>query len=106
MRVEPAHAKFGLGFYYEAQPDGVYVTRVASNSPASRAGIAEGDTITELMGKPVSSMKSGEAQSSINTHRRDGLKVVVRSAGGKTHKAELKDGPVYLVSGKDAGFGD
>lgn len=106
MRVEPAHAKFGLGIYYEAQPDGVYVTRVASNSPASRAGIGEGDMLTELNGKGVSSMKSGEAQSVINTHRRDGLKVVVKGADGKTHKAEIKDGPVYLVSGKDTGFGD
>lgn len=105
LHVEPAHAKYGIGIYYEAHGDGIFITRVASNSPASRAGIGEGDLIVELQGKRVSAMKSGEARKLIETQRRKGLKVVVRSAAGKTIKAEIKDGPIYLVSGKDDGFG-
>src|SRR3954447_22450695 len=46
--VQPAHAKFGLGFYYELGTDDIRITRVIAESPAARAKLRRGDQLVKI----------------------------------------------------------
>src|SRR6187431_2518486 len=43
--VQPAHAKFGLGLYYELGNEEIHVTRVIAESPAGRAKLTRDDQL-------------------------------------------------------------
>jgi hypothetical protein len=104
LKVEPAHAKLGLGLRYEVRDTAVLVTAVARYSPAARAGLKAGDQVVKIQGKDVGSLAEGQAQSLINANGRSGLKLLVRRPGGKPKDLELKEGPIYLLSGADVIF--
>lgn len=106
LHVEPAKALIGIGLYYETRGrDGVRVTRVVSNSPAARAGLAAGDRILAIQGKNVSTMDALQVRSAINLHSRTGLKLDVWFRDGKRHLIELKEGALYPTAEDDLKLG-
>jgi hypothetical protein len=99
LRVEPAHARWGLGFSYELKTVGLSVTRVLTESPAARVGIAANDEILEIQGKKVEKMEEGEAQSLINSNAQMGVALVVRSPNQAPRTVKVAEGVIYPVLG-------
>ena len=97
--VEPAHAKLGLGLYYELRTGQAAVTRVIAESPAGRAGLHAGDEIIMAQGQPVSAMEDGKLQSLINANAGVGIKLSVKGAGA-AREVTLRDGAVYPLAGE------
>jgi hypothetical protein len=95
LTVERAHAKVGLGLYYELRTEQVFVTRVIGESPASRAGLGRGDEIVKIQDKDVKTMEEGEPRSLINANAAIGVKLTIRHPDGSTKDVTLKDGPLY-----------
>jgi hypothetical protein len=95
LTVEHAHAKFGLGLYYELRTEQVFVTRVIGESPASRGGLGRGDEILKIQDKDIKAMEEGEARSLINANAAVGVKITIRHPDGAVKDVALKDGPLY-----------
>lgn len=98
LRVEPAHARFGLGFWYQIRPKSVLITRVMKYSPAARDGLREGDKIVSIQGKAISSLRPAQVKGLINANAQRGVNVTIRHANGSTNDALLGDGPVYQLA--------
>ena len=94
LAVEPARARKGIGLYYELRTSSIYITRVAEQSPAARAGLRKGDQITSIQGKPVATMQEDEARSLINAYAATGLELGITTPDGD-HVLALKEGPIY-----------
>lgn len=99
LRVEPAHPRWGLGFSYELRTVGLGVTRVLSESPASRVGIAAGDEILEIQGRKVDKMEEGEPQSLINANAQVGVTLVLRAKDQAPRTVKVAEGVIYPVHG-------
>lgn len=100
LRIEPAHARWGLGFAYELRTQGsVAITRVVAESPAARAGLTAGDNVVQIQGKDVAKMDDGEPQSLINANADVGIDLVLKGADGQERKANVREGVIYPVSG-------
>lgn len=95
LQVEPAHARIGLGLYYELRTVDVFVSRVIKHSPAGRVGLKKGDQILRIQGKNVHGMQEGEVQSLINANAPRGVELTVKHASGKVEDLTIKDGPIY-----------
>jgi hypothetical protein len=95
ITVGPARPRMGLGLFYEVVMGSVNVTRLHSYSPAARAGIKEGDSILEIMGKKVDNLEDGEAQSLINANAQVGVDLLIRHKDGQVKKVKIKEGAVY-----------
>lgn len=96
LRVAPARPLLGLGLSYELRgSDGVRVTRVIGQSPASRAGLSEGDRILAIQGQPVMTMDTLGIKSKINTHSRTGLELDVWFVSGERRKIVIKEEAMY-----------
>ncbi len=95
LLVEPARGRIGTGLFYEIRSDAVFVTRVLSESPASRASLARGDQIVRIVGEPVRGMDEKRIRSLMNAHTSTGLKLTVRAKTGTEREVELRDGPLY-----------
>ncbi|MEO6599460.1 MAG: PDZ domain-containing protein, partial [Polyangiaceae bacterium] len=93
--VQPAHAKFGLGLYYELGNDDIHVTRVIAESPAARAKLRRGDQIVKIQGRDVKGMDPESARSVINSNVSTGVTFSIRHADGSEAEITLKDGPIY-----------
>jgi len=100
LRVEPAHARWGLGFSYELRTVGLAVTRVLAESPAARLGVLSGDEIVEIQGKKVEKMEEGEAQSLINSHAQTGVTLLIRTKDAAPRTVKVADGVIYPVFGE------
>jgi membrane-associated protease RseP (regulator of RpoE activity) len=102
IAVEPAHPLFGMGLYYELRgSSGVFVTRVAGQSPAARAGVMKGDRIVAIAGKPTAKMDALAVRSAVNSHVRTGLLLDLISLDGKFKSVELREGAIYPLEGED-----
>lgn len=93
--AEPAHGRLGIGLFYELRSEEVVVTRVLKESPASRAGLVNGDQLLKIQGKPVKTMQDGEAQSLINANAATGVSLQVRKADKSEQELTLKEGAIY-----------
>lgn len=93
--VQPAHAKFGIGLYYELGNDEVRVTRVVSESPAARAKLSRGDQILRIQGRSVKGMDPETVRSAINANVSTGVTLSIKRADGSEQDVTLKDGPMY-----------
>lgn len=54
---EPGHRRAWIGFFPHPFDGGVLVTGVVAGGPAERAGIARGDLLLSVAGRPVSSLR-------------------------------------------------
>ncbi len=95
LAIAPARARWGLGFWYELRQGGSGITRLLDHSPAARAGLQKGDTITVIGKTEVSKMTSDEVRSSMNSPPVEGLALTVRHPDGSTLEATVKPGPIY-----------
>ncbi len=95
LAIEPAHGLIGYGLYYEMRTYDAYVTKVFSESPAARAGIAVGDRIDTLDGTPVRTMDEGQLQGVFNRPRTQPLPVTVTHQDGSQVSVTMKRGAVY-----------
>lgn len=95
LGVEPARARWGLGFYFELRTSSAYVTRVIAASSAGRAGLKPDDQILSIMGRPVSQMESGEVQSLIRSNSTKGVKLKIASNDGAVRELTVKDEAIY-----------
>jgi hypothetical protein len=95
MVVDEAHARLGLGLFYELRREEVVVTRVLKESPAARAGLARGDQLLKIQGKPVKTMADGEAQSLINANGATGVSLWVKKGDKSELEIKLKEGAIY-----------
>ena len=93
--VQPAHAKFGIGLYYELGTYDIRVTRVVSESPAARANLKRGDQLLKIQGRDVKDMDPETARSLINSNVSSGVTLAVKHADGSLQDVTLKDGPMY-----------
>jgi PDZ domain-containing protein/C2 domain-containing protein len=93
--VQPAHAKFGLGLYYELGTDDVRVTRVIAESPAARAKLKRGDQLLRIQGRDVKGMDPETIRSLINSNVSTGVTFAVKHADASVEDVTLKDGPIY-----------
>ncbi|MEP7053335.1 MAG: PDZ domain-containing protein [Pseudomonadota bacterium] len=93
--VQPAHAKFGIGLYYELGTYDIHVTRVVGESPAARANLRRGDQLLKIQGRDVKGMDQETARSLINANVSTGVTFTVKHPGGTTEDVTLKDGPMY-----------
>ncbi|HEY5376541.1 MAG TPA: PDZ domain-containing protein [Polyangiaceae bacterium] len=93
--VQPAHAKFGIGLYYELGTYDIRVTRVVSESPAARAHLKRGDQLIQIQGHDVKDMDPETARSLINSNVSTGVTLGVKHADGSLEDVTLKDGPMY-----------
>lgn len=96
--VDPAHARLGLGLFYELRREDVVVTRVLRESPAARAGLARGDQLLKIQGRPVKTMAEGEAQSLLNANAALGVSLWVRKANHREIELNLKEGAIYPIA--------
>ena len=95
MIVQPAHAKFGLGLYYELGSDDIHVTRVIGESPAARAKLALGDQLLRIQTRDVKGMDAETARSLINANVSTGVTFLVKHVNGSQEEVTVKDGPIY-----------
>jgi C-terminal processing protease CtpA/Prc len=93
--VQPAHAKFGLGLYYELGNDDIHVTRVIGESPAARAKLRRGDQILRIQSRDVKGMDPETARSLINSNVSTGVTFSIKHPDGSLADVTLKDGPIY-----------
>jgi len=99
--VQPAHAKFGLGLYYELGSDDIQITRVVGESPAGRAKLTRGDQVLRIQGRDVKGMDPDSTRSLINANVSTGVTFSVKHADGSTAEVTLKDGPIYPTLDED-----
>ncbi len=104
LQVEPAHAKLGLGLYYELRTKRIFVTRVLEESPARRAGLVKGQEIVTIQDRPVAELEEGAPQSLINANATTGVKLTLRAPAGDELQVTLKNGPIYPVVGESVGI--
>lgn len=95
LAVQPAHAKFGLGLYYELGTYDIRITRVVGESPAARAKLKRGDQLLRIQGRAVKGMDPESARSLINANVSTGVTFTVKQADGAEADVTLKDGPLY-----------
>lgn len=95
LAFEPAHAMLGIGLWYELRSESVFITRLLSESPASREGVERGDEVMRLGGREVRSLGPDEVRSLFNAVPMDGLSLLLRTPGGATKTVTLKEGPIY-----------
>ncbi len=98
--VQPAHARLGLGLFYELRTGGAFITRVISESPAGRAGLHAGDEIVKAQDQPVDKMEDGKLQSLINANASVGVKLAVQAASGPLREVTIRDGAIYPIAGE------
>ncbi len=101
LAVEPAHARWGLGFNYELRTSSAAITRVIAASAAGRAGINVGDEIVSIMGHPVAKLDAGQIQSLLRSNSTTGIDMKISTNGGAPREVRLKDEAIYpLVEDK------
>lgn len=95
MRVEPPHAHEGSGITkYEVRSEWLRVIEVVQSSPASRAGIREGDRIVAIEGQNVAELGEAAAASKLSMGGRNASLTYERD--GKQEQVQLDGGYVWL----------
>ena len=98
LAVEPAHAFWGLGFYYEFRTNSVVISRVIEASTAGRVGLKPDDQIVSVMGKPTSQLDNGEVQTFIRVNAASGLKLKVRTGDDPPRSVTIKEQAMYPLA--------
>ncbi|WP_437964966.1 PDZ domain-containing protein [Sorangium sp. So ce260] len=95
LAFEPAHAKLGLGFWYELHSGSAFISRTVKGGPAERAGLREGDEVLEIAGRPVRRLSVAAIRGVFDAAPRAGLVLLVKHATGATERLRVHEGPIY-----------
>ncbi|WP_437619445.1 PDZ domain-containing protein [Sorangium sp. So ce1151] len=95
LAFQPAHARVGLGLWYQLYSGSAFISRTAEGGPAERAGLRKGDEVLEIAGRPVRRMSVAEIRGTLDAVPRGGLVLVVKHATGATERIRVHAGPVY-----------
>ena len=79
----------GVGFWLEAGPEGPTVASVLEGSPAARAGIAPGDVIRAVDGRPTTDLAVAEMGRLLAGAEGETVNVTIESAGGQSRDVRL-----------------
>lgn len=88
----------GIGVNVESDSDGVKVIAPLKGSPALKAGIKAGDTITAVNGKSLEGVTLGEAVEKMRGEAGTAIEVTVERANGDHEQVELVRDAVKLTS--------
>ncbi|WP_437478783.1 PDZ domain-containing protein [Sorangium sp. So ce1014] len=95
LAFEPAHAKLGLGFWYELHSGSAFIARTVEGGPAERAGLRKGDEVLEIAGRPVRRLSVAAIRGVFDAAPRAGLVLLVKHATGATERLRVHEGPIY-----------
>lgn len=95
LAFEPAHARVGLGLWYELRTGSVFITRTIAGGPADRVGIKGGDQVLSIGGREVRAMTPGQVRSAFNAVPLSGVLLLVKHATGSTETLKVVEGPIY-----------
>ena len=83
----------GIGVAYIALDNGIIITKVYQNSPASQSNILVGDTITNVDGTSIAKMSADEVKELVRGQAGTNVKLTV-IRDGKTFDVDVKRGSV------------
>ncbi|WP_437671011.1 PDZ domain-containing protein [Sorangium sp. So ce131] len=95
LAFQPAHAKVGLGLWYELHSGSAFISRTIEGGPAERAGLRKGDEVLEIAGRPVRRMAVREIRRVFDAVPRGGLTLLVKHGTGTTERIRVQEGPIY-----------
>ncbi|HSN97259.1 MAG TPA: PDZ domain-containing protein [Candidatus Nanopelagicales bacterium] len=95
LTFEPAHAKVGLGLWYELRTSTVFITRLSPGGPAERAGVKRGDEVLAIGGREVRRMSPGQVRSAFNSVPLSGIVLLLKHPAGSTETVTVVEGPIY-----------
>ena len=95
LAIGPARAVWGAGFWFELRNAGARISRVVDGSPASRAGLVDGDKVLQIDGKPTDGMSVNEIRSALAAIPSAGRALDVQHSDGSTLQVTIKEGPIY-----------
>ncbi len=81
LKEDQSSSFYGIGVQILRHDDGVYVTSVVQNTPASRAGLRFGDRIVEVEGKDARDWSSEEVSKNVRGDRLKSVDIKVERAG-------------------------
>jgi len=97
LALEPAHAVYGAGLWYELRTDTCFITRTLDNSPAQRAELGKGDEVVKIAGLDVRQMEPDAIRSAFNAIPSKGLELSIRRKDGGAMEVSLQEGPIYAL---------
>ena len=83
----------GIGVAYIALDNGIIITKVYQNSPASQSNILVGDTITNVDGTSIAKMSADEVKELVRGQAGTNVKLTV-IRDGKTFDVDVKRGSI------------
>jgi hypothetical protein len=95
LAFQPAHAKVGLGLWYELRTGKVFISRIMDGGPAERVGVAKADEVLSIAGRAVRDMSAGQVQSAFNAVPHTGLVLELKHAAGSIERVTVPEGPIY-----------
>ncbi|MGK3991747.1 PDZ domain-containing protein [Sorangium sp. So ce1024] len=95
LAFEPAHARIGLGLWYQVYSGSMFISRTVEGGPAERAGLRKGDEVLEIAGRPVRRMTVDEIRGTLDSAPRAGLVLLVKHEAGATERLRVHPGPIY-----------
>ncbi|KYF53929.1 hypothetical protein BE08_42415 [Sorangium cellulosum] len=95
LAFQPAHARIGLGLWYQVYSGSVFISRTVEGGPAERAGLRKGDEVLEIAGRPVRRMTIDEIRGALDSAPRAGLVLLVKHEAGATERLRVHPGPIY-----------
>lgn len=96
----------GIGISVGVDPAGVKVIAPLDDSPAHRAGINAGDTITAIDGKSLEGISMQEAVSSMRGAKGSALNITVKREDGETVEMDLTRASIKVNSIKELSVDD
>ncbi|WP_437980609.1 PDZ domain-containing protein [Sorangium sp. So ce117] len=95
LAFQPAHAKLGLGLWYQLHSGSAFISRTMEGGPAERAGLRKDDEVLEIAGQPVRRMSVAAIRGALDAVPRAGLLLLVKHATGTTERIRVHEGPIY-----------
>ncbi len=83
----------GEGVFWNPTLKSVTVAKVSPGSPAEKAGLAPGDAIVEVEGKPVAGTKADELKPYLQREVGQSVRFVVKKASGELKTVAVVAGP-------------
>jgi PDZ domain len=95
LRLRKPEPRAGTGIAeYELRPSGAVVRLLVPNSPASRAGLRDGDRIVAIDGKPLANLSAEAADSALALAAQKKSELAIQR-GETKHKVKLDGGYVW-----------